>query len=217
MPDLWDKRFRCPSCSAEVVSKKVFTDRIVVRTYDEDLKPNYDGVNPMLYSVVVCENCLYSALESDFEKPLSPVHLADIHEVKGQVKMPDKVNFSGERDHRTAILSYALAVLFYKAKKQICRVAEMYLRMGWLYRELGDPENERKALAKALASFEECYLNSYLDQDREPMVLFYLAQLSKAFGKREEAVRWFSTLITKYRNSNSFYVKAGKERWQDLV
>lgn len=216
MPELWDKKLKCPLCGSTVSTKKVFTDRIAVKSYDEDLKPNYSTVNPLLYSVVVCETCFYSALENEFEKPISPVHLSEMNEVRNQVKMPEKVDFAGERDHRTAILSYALAVLFYKAKKQPCRVAEMYLRMGWLYRELGDEDNENKALAKALASFEECYMTSYVDEEKEPMILFYLAELSKRFGKREEAMRWFSTLVTKYRNSTSFYVKAGKERWQDL-
>jgi len=81
---------------------------------------------------------------------------------------------------------------------------------------LNDEENENKALAKALSNFETCYLNTYIESDKEPMILFYLAELSRRFQKRDDATKWFSTLVSKYKNSTSFYVKAGKERWQEL-
>ncbi|ODN29739.1 hypothetical protein A4H02_09170 [Fervidobacterium thailandense] len=216
MPETWDKKYTCPLCGSQVTSKKVFTEKIVIKSYDEDLKPNYEGVNPLLYAVVVCNSCHHAALENDFEKYISPIHLEELRNVLGTVKIPEGVDFSKARDHKTALLAHALAALCYRAKKQLCKVAEMYLRMGWLHRELKDTEAESKALAKALVSFEECYMSSYIEEEKEPMVLFYLAELSRRFGKKEEALRWFSTLVTKYKNSNSFYVKVGKERWQDL-
>ncbi|MEJ5256983.1 MAG: DUF2225 domain-containing protein [Fervidobacterium sp.] len=216
VPQLWDKKYTCPACGSIVTTKKVITDRVRVKNYDPDMKPNYEGINPMLYSVVTCENCHYSALESDFENNISPIYMEEIRKIQNELKVPKDVQFSKERDHRTAILSCALGTLFYKAKKQICRVAELYLRIGWLYRELSDSENELKALAKALASFEECFMHSYIDTEKEPMILFYLGELSARFGKMEEARKWFSMLVTKYKNSNSFYVKAGRDRWQEI-
>jgi len=216
MPDLWDKKYKCPICGSTVTSKRVFSEKVRIKRYESDLKPIYEGINPLLYSVVVCDSCRYSALESDFETPISPILLQDVRKVQDEIRNTESLNFSKERDHKTAIVAYALAVLFYEAKKQTCKVAEMYLRMGWLYRELDDEENENKALAKALSNFETCYLNTYIESDKEPMILFYLAELSRRFQKRDDATKWFSTLVSKYKNSTSFYVKAGKERWQEL-
>jgi len=215
-PETWDKNYTCPLCGSQITSKKVFTEKIVVKSYDEDLKPNYEGINPLLYSIVVCNTCYYAALEIDFEKYISPIYLDELKNVLSTVKIPEAIDFGKERDHKTALISYALAALCYRAKKQLCKVAEMYLRMGWLHRDLKDIEAENKALAKALVSFEECYMSTYIEEEKEPMILFYLAELSKRFGKKEEAIKWFSTLATKYKNSSSFYVKVGRERWKDL-
>jgi len=215
-PLLWDKKYICPICGSAVMSKKVFTDKIRIKNYDEDLKPNYDVINPMLYSVITCSNCYYSALEPEFEQKVSPVHMDEIRKIQAEIKAPKDVDFSGERDHKTAILSYALSSLFYKAKKQPCRMAEVYLRMGWLYREISDNENELKSLARAILSFEECFTNSYVDAEKEPMILFYLGELSFRLGKIEDTKKWFSILVNKYRTSTSFYAKAGRDRWQSI-
>lgn len=216
MSDIWDKKYKCPVCGNTVISKKVFTDKIKVKSYDPDMKPNYEGINALLYSTVVCEHCYYAALELDFEVQISPVYLEEIKNVQKQLKIQEGISFSNEREHKVAILSYALASLFYRAKKQFCKSAEMFLRMAWLYREIGDSENELKALAKSLVNFEECYNTSYMDEEKEPMVVFYLGELSHRLGKENEAKKWFSMLVTKYRDSRSFYAKAGKDRWQEI-
>jgi uncharacterized protein (DUF2225 family) len=216
LPQVYDKRYKCPICSNITVSKKVFTERIKIKSYDEDMKPNYEGVNPLLYSVVVCSRCFYAALEQDFEHQVSPIYMDEVRKVQNEIKIPEGISFSQERDHKTAIFAYALATLFYNAKKQPCRVAEMYLRMAWLYREISDKDNELKALARALVYFEECYTKTNLDTEKEPMVLFYLGEISYKLGKIEDATKWFSTLVTNYRNVNSFYVKAGRDRWQSI-
>ncbi|MGC8819751.1 MAG: DUF2225 domain-containing protein [Fervidobacterium sp.] len=216
MPDLWDKTYKCPLCGSTVKSKKVFTDKIKIKSYDPDMKPNYEGVNALLYSVVVCEQCYYAALENDFEGNISPIYLDEIHKVQQKIKVRTEIIFSSERDHKTAILSYALASLFYEAKKQPCKSAEMFLRMSWLYREISDNDNEYKAMAKALLKFEECFTDSYVDQEKEPMIIFYLGELSHTLGKKEDAKRWFSLLLNKYKDSKSYYVKAGRDRWQEI-
>lgn len=216
MPEMWDKKYKCPLCGGIVMSKKVFTDKIRIKSYDPDLKPNYEGINVLLYSIVVCENCYYAALEGDFESQISPVYLDEIKNVQNQFKIPSDLSFSKERDHKVAILSYAIASLFYKAKRLPCKVAEMFLRIAWLYREIEDNENELKALAKALVNFEECYSTSHIDEEKEPMIVFYLGEISYKLGKIQDARKWFSLLVTKYRTSKSFYVKAGKDRWQEI-
>lgn len=216
MPDLWDKKYKCPICGSTVISKKIFTDKVKIKSYDPDLKPNYDGVNALIYSVVVCETCYYAALESDFEAQVSPIYLSEIKEVQKKLKVNKEVLFSRERDHKTALLAYAIASLYYNVKKQPCKNAEMHLRMAWLFREINDSENELKSLAKAFLHFEECYNTSYIDQEKEPMIVFYLGELAFRLGKIEDAKRWFSILVTKYRDSHSFYVKAGKDRWQEI-
>jgi len=215
-PILWDKKYTCPICGTVSPSKKVFIDKIRVKDYDEDLKPNYEGINPMLYSVITCPQCYYSALEPEFEQKVSPIYLEEIRKIQTELKVPQHVTFSTERDHMTAIVSYALATLFYKAKKQPCKVAEMYLKMGWLYREISNTENELKALAHALVNFQDCFTNSYVDAEKEPMILFYLGELSFRLGKLEDTKKWFSMLVNNYRNSTSFYAKAGKDRWQSI-
>ncbi|MFN3691721.1 MAG: DUF2225 domain-containing protein, partial [Fervidobacterium sp.] len=116
MPDLWDKKYKCPVCGSTVISKKVFTDKVKIKNYDPDLKPNYEGVNAFLYSIVVCENCYYAALEPDFEAQVSPIYLSELKDVQKKLKVNKEVSFSHERDHKTALVAYAIASLYYNVK-----------------------------------------------------------------------------------------------------
>jgi len=95
-----------------VTSKRVFSEKVRIKRYESDLKPIYEGINPLLYSVVVCDSCRYSALESDFETPISPILLQDVRKVQDEIRNTESLNFSKERDHKTAIVAYALAVTF---------------------------------------------------------------------------------------------------------
>jgi glycosyltransferase involved in cell wall biosynthesis len=83
-------------------------------------------------------------------------------------------------------------------------------------REKGQKKEELVALAKALKFFEEHYREEITSEDEEPMLLFYLGELNKLLGNRKEAVKWFSTLVNKYRGFPSPYVKEGQKRWQEI-
>ncbi len=211
---LYDKHYICPVCKTKFTSKKVMTDAIKIKSYEKDLKPVYEGVNVLLYSIIVCTNCKYSAFEQDFEKSVPPQYINDIRSIQDKIKA--EYNFSDERDTHTAIASYAMAALYYIAKKNNLRAGECFLRMGWLYREIDDKENEEKTLARALHNFTEGFMKSYIDPEKEPMILFYLGYLNYRFNRKEESVRFFSDLLTKYKGLNSYYVKVGRELWQEL-
>ncbi len=211
---LFDKQNTCPVCGTKFKSKKVMTDAIKIKSYEKDLKPVYEGVNVLFYSIIVCSNCKYSAFEQDFEKQIPPQYMDDIRSIQQKIKTD--YNFSAERDHHIAIASYAIAALYYLAKKNYLRAGECFLRMGWLYREIGEAENEDKALARALHNFTEGFMKSYIEPEKEPMILFYLGYLNYKFNRKEDAIRFFSDLLTKYKGSNSYYVKAGRELWQEL-
>ncbi len=59
-------------------------------------------------------------------------------------------------------------------------------------------------------------MKSYIEPEKEPMILFYLGYLNYRFNRKEEAIRFFSDLLTKYKGSSSYYVKAGRELWQEM-
>ncbi|MBB6062987.1 hypothetical protein HNP65_001450 [Thermosipho japonicus] len=219
MNALWDKSYKCPVCGNEFYSKKVRIDSIKVASYDEDLKPNYLDVNPFLYEVVVCPKCLYAEYESIFEKDVKITEVEKIKSILGKLKSKlSNVKFTDERDIDTALKAYAIVVILSTLLKKYCKLADSYLKIAWLLREKGgEKEQEEIALAHALKNFENCYMNSEISDGRmEEKILFYLGELNRHFGNKSEAVKWFSKLMQKYKNSSSYYAKVGKDRWQSM-
>lgn len=220
MKDLWDKSYKCPVCGQEFKSKKVRIDSIKVESYDGDLKPNYSGINPLYYEIIVCPNCFYADYEINFEKEIKFNEIDIIKETLKKIKekLADKdYSFTNERDIEVALRAYGIVIALANALKKPCKLADAYLKAAWLLREKNEELEENIALAHALKNFEECYLTSDIPSGKgEEKILFYLGELNRYFGRKDEAIKWFSILMDKYRNSSSYYAKVGKERWQNM-
>jgi len=214
MKSFWEKEFTCPFCGVVFRKKMVFYDAVRVRSRDPDLKPNYEGVNPLLYSVVSCPNCYFSTLEDDFEKiKLSQEKRTKVEEVLKNLR--EKLKLEEREDHIESVKRHTICALVYEALGDKKKTAVSYLRIAWLFRELGMRERERWAMEESLRFFEEFYRYSYYDDKEEPMILFYLGVLNQMLGKKKEAAKWYELLIRKHGDS-SIYSKVGRERWQEL-
>ena len=178
------------------------------------MKPNYEGVNPLLYSVVSCPNCYFSTFDDDFGK----IKLIEEKRVKVEgvlKKLREKLKLEEREDHIESVKRHTICAFVYEALGDKKKAAVSYLRIAWLFRELGMHERERWAMEESLRFFEEFYRYSYYDDREEPMILFYLGVLNQMLGKKREAAKWYELLIRKYGDS-SIYSKVGRERWQEL-
>lgn len=213
----WEQEFRCPVCGKTFHSVRVFSNAIKIKDRDSDLKPTYDGVNALLFQPVTCPECLYTAFENDFEMSLSQRQKEMLTKLCEKLKTMLSINLSKDRDLKDGASLFTIAAAVYVLVEKHLRAAEAYLKLAWIFRELNDPGEESKALTAALKHFTESYTKEELSDEQQIMVLFYLGELNARLSNKKEAVKWFSTLIQKFPNSSSIYVKLARKEWQEVT
>ncbi len=218
MPSFWYKEFACQLCGNDFSYPRIFSDAIMVESRDEDLKPNFKGVNALYYQVITCPNCYLTLFERDFGTLNIPDEKIDkVKRVLENAKKEfGKLNLGEDRELDDAIKLFSIAAAVYTVMDHSRGAAEAYLKLAWLYREKGMDKEEKVALAKSLKFFEKHFKEEITNEREEPMILFYLGELNKLLGNKREAVKWFSILVNKYRGVPSPYIKAAQERWQEV-
>jgi len=217
MKEFWSKRIKCPLCATEFKHVSIFSDAVRIESRETDLKPNFSGVNPLFYSLITCSNCYYTAFEDDFDKlllNLNPDKILKLKRILTIAKKRFKINLSENRDIDDAIKIHSLAIITYTIADMKNKLAEIYLRLAWFYRDKGNKENELIALSKALISLEEVYEKG--NQKNEDRVIYLIGELYLRLGKVDKARSWFSKLIENKSFKNSVYFKMVMDRLADI-
>lgn len=212
----WKKKIFCPFCKTEFESVRVFSESVKIKSRDYDLKPIFEGVNIIFFQLVTCPYCYLTMYESDFEKEIPEDKVEKLSVVLKNAKKKFPINLGENKTIDDAINQHYIAAAVYMVLENKRKLAEVYLKLAWLLREKREEEKELIALAKALKNFEDYYKYEMVEEKEGPMILFYMAVINQRFGNRKEAGKWFNELFKRYGNTNSYYVKVGKERWQDL-
>ena len=217
MKEFWSKRIKCPLCTTEFKHVSIFSDAVRIESRETDLKPNFSGVNPLFYSLITCSNCYYTAFEDDFDKlllNLNPDKILKLKRILTIAKKRFRINLSENRDIDDAIKIHSLAIITYTIADMKNKLAEIYLRLAWFYRDKGNKENELIALSKALISLEEVYEKG--NQKNEDRVIYLIGELYLRLGKVDKARSWFSKLIENKSFKNSVYFKMAMDRLADI-
>ncbi len=214
MRTFWHKSYVCPVCNSQFEAVRIFTDAIKIKSRESDLKPVYDGVNVLMFQLVSCPKCLYTSFEDDFGE-LQSSHVEAIKRMHEKLK-GFEIELSENKSVRDAAVQYNIAAVMYVAREKFFRAAESFLKLAWLYRDAGAPDEEKKALERAKEMFLKSYMEEDLWEDRQIAVLFYLGEIEKRLGNRKEATRWFSELFKRFSKSDSIYVKQARQEWQEV-
>lgn len=215
---LYEKQETCRLCKQKFSSMKLRNRFVKLTGQDTDLKPLYESeeMNPLLYNVKVCPHCGYSFTD-DFSTFFAPGTKNALQEKIAGKWVPQE--YGKARTIREAINSYKLAFYagFLKKEKHLT-LAGLALRTAWLYRDLGEPEEER-FLALAADQYEKAYLNE--DLTLTPMsdvkVMYLLAELNVRIGNWNEAVKYFSKVLEKQRDSKEKQlIEMARDRWYKL-
>lgn len=135
---LYDKSYKCPVCDREFKTKAVKTGKTRMISVDTDLRPKYQGIDPVKYDAIVCNKCGYAALSRFFNFLTIPqAKLITINispNFKGVSDTVDKFSYDD------AILRHRLALVNAVVKKsRTSERAYICLKLAWLMR--GKAEN----------------------------------------------------------------------------
>lgn len=149
---LFDKHYTCPVCDLSFRAKSIRVGKVKLTGKDTDLRPVYDGIDPIKYDVIVCDKCGYSALTRYFGK-LSTRQMKEIYDNIGS-------HFHGIDNtvemytYDDAIARYKLALLTTVVKKaKNSERAYTSMKLAWVLR------GKRLTLKRGDAGMKELYLN----------------------------------------------------------
>lgn len=192
---LYDKEVNCPICNNVFHTKKVRSSAVRIEKRDTDFCIYYNSENPMLYTVWVCPNCGYAALESGFQEVSNVGKKQIIARISNNWVQR---SFGEKRSVGEAIEAYKLALLcgqLINVKKGVLGI--LCLRLAWFHRYIGEPR-ELEFLQHAVACFEEAFRYETLPIGNlgEIEILYLLGELNRRLEKYEEAIDWFNKAVT---------------------
>ncbi|MBC8016446.1 MAG: DUF2225 domain-containing protein, partial [Sporomusaceae bacterium] len=131
-----------------------------------------------------------------------------------------KVNLAGIRSWEQAIVTYKLAIFYSElTAASASKMAGLYLRLGWLYRESGQVDEEKKVLTKACECFEKAL-------EREPMPLGNMSELTVMYlisdllwrtGQNEKAKLYLSKVVSSPLAKEEKRVSdLARDLWQEM-
>lgn len=170
--------------------------RLALIKQDTDLCAYYKDINPYYYTVWVCPHCGYAARDTDFAE------ITTTAATKVQTFLAEravKANLCGIRTREQAIVAYKLAIFYTELTADTAsKRAGLYLRLGWLYREGQQGDEENKVLAKACEWYEQA-----LSKERMPIgnlseltVMYLIADLLRRTGEHDKAMLYLSRIVS---------------------
>jgi tetratricopeptide (TPR) repeat protein len=163
-------KIECPICKTinefETIKMGAYTED----GWDTDFRPlgrkwrnpRYQAHNPLLYFTATCVNCFYTReFNSSFkgwkddayfktyrQKAVKETHLEQLARADSVIKAIGQELDANRFPNETAILKLLLAILdeSFNEKQVHLDLGRFYLRIGWLFREMGSGENPNQQL-----------------------------------------------------------------------
>jgi len=209
---IYDKTYSCPVCYEEFTCKIIKTGKAKLLGTDWDLRPRYEGIDPIKYDVQVCPTCGYSALSRFFPNITSAQGKLVKENISKNVRMSA---FNGSiYTYEEAMERYKLALVNAVVKRgKASEKAYICLKSAWLLRSYAEWLDENgdttKNKAELKAQEEEYLTNAFTgfvearQSESFPMcgmdestIDYLLAELATHFKKYDVASKLIASLLT---------------------
>lgn len=208
---LFDKSYTCPVCDMEFKSKMVRTGKAKLVSADTDLRPKYQGIDPLKYDAILCPKCGYASLKRYFNFVMS----SQAKMIREQISSSFKYTSEGDKiySYDEAITRHKMALLNTVVKKgKTSERAYTCLKLAWLFRgkreemtKNGCSQEETETVLKEELQFlenaHEGFVTAFF-KEGFPMcgmdqytVMYMVAELARRIGNVEEAKRWISKVL----------------------
>lgn len=203
---LFEKSHTCPVCEKEFKISAVRTGKAKLIGTDSDLRPRYQGVDPLKYDALVCPHCGYAALTRFF----TTISAAQAKLVTEQIsrKFHAEIKLDGVFSYDDAILYHRLCLASAVVKRsRISERAYICLKTAWLIRTKKEaaPDAEKEALNAQENEFLKTAYEGFMEAmskenypicGMDEMTLYcMLGDIGRRIGRYEEAGRMISKVI----------------------
>ncbi len=191
---LYEKKIECPVCGNIFAAKKLRNSRMQLEEFRDDLRKIYKDFKPAWYYIWVCDECFYAASRSDFqnvaegcEKKIREDFRNHVQE-KAEEKLEPK--YSSPRNLNEVFLAYYLSLALYEfIECDHDKPAGSWLRLSWLYEDLGEDSLRETAACRAMENLKKFYYHEYsggLSTAGEHKITLLLANLIIDQGEEPE-------------------------------
>jgi hypothetical protein len=181
------KKTKCEVCDKEFDAQTIRQGKNPLVDQDSDLRPNYKFVDAVLYDVIHCPRCGYTALSRYFNK-ITDRQGDDIK--KGMMGRHVDHNYPLELNPQQALERYKMAIIIsFMKKAKESEKGLLYLKTAWVYRAINSAANERSFITQAYNSLLAAYTSESMPiagMDEAPFT-YLLAELARKNGKIDES------------------------------
>lgn len=197
---LFEKTYECPVCYKEFKEHTIRTGKARLLKTDIDLRPTFEGIEPLKYDVVQCKECGFTALTRYFVPMTVAQRKAILEKVSSHFKKPEEKKLFSYDD---AVARYRLALVNAIVKQaKASEKAYICLRGGWLCRSYMETMQEGStdaARSTEITALEEEFLKNAYEG-------FIAAENSESFpmcGMDESTVDYLvAALAIRFRHFN---------------
>ena len=231
---IYDKTFECPVCGESFSSKIMKSGKARLLKTDQDLRPQYDGIDAAKYDVELCPHCGYAALSRYF----TTVGSAQAKLIREHISQRVQLHpHTGDTySYEEAVDRYKLALANAVVKRaKASEKAYICLKSAWLLRGYAESlekeeESDRKKLAELRAQEAEYLENAYngfteaMQTEDFPMcgmdeltVEYLIGVLAARFKKYDVASKMVAAILTSPTANNRTKDKARELKEQILA
>lgn len=193
---LYNKSYTCPLCDQAFTQKAIKLGKNQVTTIDSDLHTHFAIVSPLLYDIIACPECGYTAHHQTYDK-LLPKQRDWLRELFAPPYKP--YEYPEYMDNKLAIHKHKMALMAAMVKKaKISEQAYLALHIAWLYRDIEDYPSELSFLKRAYNGFKEAYSkeNFPIFNIDEMTLAYMLADIAYRLEKTDESKQFLSTILS---------------------
>lgn len=191
--------YTCPICNDTFVALRVRKGAAKFVDTDSDLRPYFEGIDPVLYEIVTCPNCGYSSISKTFDN----VRKDKISEIREKLdNVYEHRDFSNEEyDYEEAIYRFKIAILIAKERNlSNGELFYLYLKLAWIFRVIVGEENikyEYVSLKRAFEYGELTFLNESMPvvDIEEDVFIYLLGEIGRRIGQFDKALKYVSQIV----------------------
>jgi len=189
---LFEQSVACPMCGHSFKQMTVLFSKLRQTGTDSDLRVRYKDIEPMLYDIITCPSCFYSALSDSFagtSKRWADRINKEIEPFKAELR----IKTGGQRDSFAVFAGFYLAMICapicFDNPQQI--TANLWLKLSRLYSDCEDDTMHRYASEQALKEYKYSYENYNISEKQLQQMCYIIGDLYQQLGDLDNARVFF--------------------------
>lgn len=212
---LYAKAVECPVCSTAFSVLSIRESRLITKEVCPDFRIINENFEPLWYHVWVCPSCLYAQSSNQFEK-IRSIAAGKIRGLQQRYPLRGTFQFSSSRTLTEVFLSYFLMLRTLEMMDAPpVQYGNTWLRLLWLYEDLGERNWAKQAAEKALKYFEEAIMSGVRSEAEDQRLFIIMAELCLRLDKPNDSIRYLREVVG-MRGGNERYKRQASDRIQDL-